>query len=157
MVYSADTSSDWLIASHIIGLILSTTSPPPSLYKHITCSLHYEQYLEYVVGKPLKSAITKLRISAHNLRIEVGSYSVYSVNRVQRCDRVYQLCETGDIEDEYHVVCCCPVLVNERQSSPKHVHTKPNMFKFTDGLCNLSAIKANNSQIYNRCEQTKMY
>jgi hypothetical protein len=69
-------------------------SPPLSLYKHITCSLHYEQHLDHVVSKPLRSAITKLIISAHNLRIEVGRYGV---NRVQRCDRVCQLCETGDI------------------------------------------------------------
>jgi hypothetical protein len=65
-------------------------SSPLSLYKHIKCSLHYEQYLEQVVSKPLRSAITKLRISAHNLRIEVGRYGV---KRVQICDRVCQLCE----------------------------------------------------------------
>jgi hypothetical protein len=80
-----------------------------------------------------------LRISAHNLRIEVGRYGV---NRVQRCDRVCQLCETGDIEDEYHFVCRCPALVNERTFLPKHVYTKPSMFKFIDFLSNLTDIKA---------------
>jgi hypothetical protein len=82
-------------------------SSPLSLYKHIKCSLHYEQYLNCVASKPLR-----LGIPAHNLRIEVGRYGV---NRIQRCDRVCQLCETSDIEDEYHFVCCCPALINERK------------------------------------------
>jgi hypothetical protein len=116
-------------------------SPPLSLYKHIKCSLHYdyEQYLDHVVSKPLTSVITKLKISAHNLIIEVGRYSV---NRVQRCDRVCQLCETGAIEDEYHFVCRCPALVNERTFLPKYVYTKPSMFNFIDFLSNLTDIKA---------------
>jgi hypothetical protein len=64
------------------------------------------------------------------------------VNRVQRCDRVCQLCETGYIEDEYHFVCRCPALVNERTFLPKHVYTKPSMFKCIDFLSNLTDIKA---------------
>jgi hypothetical protein len=82
-----------------------------------------------------------LRISAHNLRIEVGRYGA---NRVQRCDRVCQLYETGDIEDEYHFVCRCPAFVNERSFITKHVYTKPSMFTFIDFLSNLTDIKAKN-------------
>jgi hypothetical protein len=84
--------------------------------------------LDHVVSTPLRSG-KKKRISAHNLRIEVGRYGA---NRVQRCDRVCQLCETGDnhIEDEYHFVCRCPAFVNERSFIPKHVYTKPSIFKF---------------------------
>jgi hypothetical protein len=105
---------------------------------------NYEQYLDHVVSKLLRSAITQLRISAHNLRIEVGRWwsRKYGANRVQRCDRVCQLCETGDIEDEYHCVCRCPALVNERSFIPKHVYSKPSMFKFIDFLRNLTDIKA---------------
>jgi hypothetical protein len=95
--------------------------------------------LDHVVSKPLRSVITKLRISAYNLRIEVGRYDM---NRVQRCDRVSQLCETSDIEDEYHFVCRSPALVNERTFLPKHVYTKPSMFKCIDFLSNLTDIKA---------------
>jgi hypothetical protein len=54
------------------------------VYKHIKCSLHYEQYLYYVVSKPLKTT--------------------------------------------FHL--------------HMYTYTKPNMFKLTDFLCNLSDIKA---------------
>jgi hypothetical protein len=48
------------------------------VYKHIKCSLHYEQYLEYVVSKPLRSAITKIENFRSELKLEGIERTAYT-------------------------------------------------------------------------------
>ena len=44
------------------------------------------------------------RLSSHSLRIESGRYER---NRLDRSLRTCQICNTGDVEDEYHLILIC--------------------------------------------------
>ena len=58
-------------------------------YKHIKTIFCLEHYLETIVCKSISKNICKIRISAHNLIIETGSYGR---NRLQRSERLWHLC-----------------------------------------------------------------
>jgi hypothetical protein len=51
-----------------------------------------------------RQQLTCLRISAHNLRIESGRYGS---KRLERHERICQLCNTQAIEDEFHFILVC--------------------------------------------------
>ena len=57
-----------------------------------------------LVPHNLRCCITKLRISAHSLRIHNGRFGV---NRVPRHERLCLNCNLQDVEDLYHFVCIC--------------------------------------------------
>ena len=82
-----------------------------TLYKNYKLSFDYELYLNSLPNK-LRVAISRLRLSSHQLRIETGRYSL---NRVDREKRICTLCNKSDIEDEYHFVLVCPVYSILRQ------------------------------------------
>jgi hypothetical protein len=115
------------------------SSPSLDFYTHIKSALEYEPYLDSVSSVSQRSLVTKLRISAHNLNIEIKRYGP---NRLQRHDRLCELCESGDIEDEYHFVCCCTAFGEERKILPKYVYIRPSMFKFVEYMTNLNDIQA---------------
>ena len=56
----------------------------------------------------------KLRISAHQLRIELGRYSVPKKTPLE--ERICQYCNSNQIEDEKHFVMNCPLYASDRQS-----------------------------------------
>ena len=66
-----------------------------TLYKTVTCEL----YLDVIKDKYLCHALTKLRVSSHRLRIETGRYGS---NRIERHERLCEVCTSGQVEDEYH-------------------------------------------------------
>ena len=70
------------------------------------CKLNFccEEYLD-MLPVNLRKFITRLRISAHSLRIQSGRYAR---NRIQRNERYCQCCSKRDIEDEYHFMLICP-------------------------------------------------
>ena len=55
---------------------------------------------------------TKLRISCHDLAIETGRYSN---NRKPLSERICNLCNLNQIEDEFHFFMTCPFYNNERE------------------------------------------
>ena len=71
-------------------------------YKHIKTTFGYEQYLDKIVNLKLRSVLTKLRISADNLRVETGRYGR---KRLERNEKKCLLCaNSNDIEDEHHFI-----------------------------------------------------
>ena len=73
-------------------------------YKHIKTTFGYEQYLDKIVNPKLRSVLTKLRISAHNLRVETGRYCR---NMLERNERKCLLCaNSNDIEDINILLYC---------------------------------------------------
>ena len=52
----------------------------------------------------LRKALCKLRISAHQLLIELG---MYKKNKLQRDERTCKKCDTGNVEDEFHFLFEC--------------------------------------------------
>ena len=79
------------------------TSRIQTLVKMFKVNFIYEEYLDSVPHN-LRCFITRLRISAHSLRIHTGRFGV---NRLPRHERLCLHCNLQDVEDVYHCVCIC--------------------------------------------------
>ena len=78
------------------------------LYDNIKNTLDYEQYLN-VLPHDLRFYVTRLRVSAHYLRIHTGRYAT---NNTQR---YCMFCNSRDLEDEYHFILFCPCYIGIRK------------------------------------------
>ena len=100
------------------------------LYKNCKTNLSYEIYLD-LLPRSLRMYISKIRLSAHSLRIQTGRYSRH---RLPRNERYCQCCNTLDIEDEYHFVLVCPCYNNIRKTYIKNIfmldHRCSNLFSY---------------------------
>ena len=72
-------------------------------YKEFKQALKLEKYLTCVSVRAHQIALTKLRTSAHQLRIETGRYQ-----KLEEAERKRLLCELGEIESEIHFLTRCP-------------------------------------------------
>ena len=110
-------------------------------YKHVKTTFGYEHYLDKIVNPKLRSVLTKLRISAHNLRVETGRYGR---NRLERNERKCLICaNSNDIEDEYHFIILCNVYNDLRvKYLPSYLYTNPSVHKFVNffNTCNKNNI-----------------
>ena len=80
-------------------------------YREMKTDYEFEKYLSWVKNRRHKSALTKLRISAHRLHIETGRYKKYdkvskTYINTPREERTCSSC-TNKIEDEYHFLFEC--------------------------------------------------
>lgn len=92
---------------------------------------------------PLKFrvALSKLRLSSHQLRIETGRHAP---NRIERNQRKCLLCNSPDIEDEYHFVLICPVFdVLRKKYIQRFYFNRPNVYKF------IQLMQSNNENVLN--------
>ncbi len=96
-----------------------------TLYKYVKPCVQYSCYLDKVRNRWLRSSISKLVLSSHPLRIETGRYGA---NRTVRHERLCQLCNIDDLEDEYHFVIRCPVFDNIRQKYIKRYLSEPSQY-----------------------------
>jgi len=62
----------------------------------------FEPYLLLIRDFKLRKVLAKFRLSSHDLEIEKGRYTKKSVN-----DRICQMCNSGQVEDEQHVIVDC--------------------------------------------------
>ena len=85
----------------------------------------------------------RLRLSSHTLRIETGRYSRA---RLERHERVSQICNSLDIEDEYHFILICPTYVHQHRLKfiSKYYIRRPSMFKF------VSLMQTSKKKIFNQ-------
>ena len=91
----------------------------------------YSTYLDCVPFK-YRICLTKLRLSSHTLRIESGRYGN---NRVEHNHRYCLICNSGDIEDEFHFVCVCNAYTDQRRKYlNKNYYRRPSMIKFVELL-----------------------
>ena len=101
------------------------------ILKYYKINFGYEMYLDTLPSK-LRSILTKLRLSSHELRIELDRYSR---NRTPKELRYCILCNVNDVEDEYHFVLVCPAFTGLRKKYIEAYHYKnPNGFKFYELL-----------------------
>ena len=71
----------------------------------------YEPYLDIVCNRYERSNLTKLRISAHKLAVETGRYATpFILPNMRKC----LLCDSGEVEDEFHFLLNYTSLKNER-------------------------------------------
>jgi hypothetical protein len=116
-------------------------SPKCMLYRHLTDTFCLQYYLRISLPMCYTSLITKFRVSAHQLRIEQGRY--YGIERSQRkCI----MCNTNNIEDEFHFILTCPLYADIRYKYIKQYYRlRPSVFKLIQllsvqnrkELCNL--------------------
>ena len=68
-----------------------------------------EKYLSVIHNVDIRKNLTRLRVSAHSLKIEKGRYQ-----GIPRHDRTCPRCSSSEIEDELHFRLNCTSLNNER-------------------------------------------
>jgi hypothetical protein len=74
-----------------------------STYKHIKRNYCIEPYLSCIEDPYIRKEVTCFRISAHSLRIEIGRYK-----NIDRDKRTCLICNSDEIEDEFHFMMACP-------------------------------------------------
>ena len=82
-----------------------------NFYGEIKEKYIFEKYLDLIDNRQHKAALTKLRISAHRLHIQTGTYKRYDYNlhryiNTPREERTCSVC-VNEIEDEYHFLFEC--------------------------------------------------
>ena len=110
-----------------------TTSAGLYSYRYFKSIFTYETYLN-IIPKKYRIALTQLRLSSHQLRIETDRYGN---QRMERNRRLCQFCRSNDIEDEYHFVIICPLYNVLRKNILKHFITFDQVFLRIPNLCNL--------------------
>ena len=89
------------------------------LYKHFIIDFSYECYLNISPTK-YRIAFSKLRLSSHSFLIETGRYGR---NRTERNERRCIMCDSGDVEDEYHFTLICSSYNDIRRLYLKQLQT----------------------------------
>ena len=84
-----------------------------TLYKHLDRNYSLAPYLSKIKNHKFRQALTKMRISAHNLEIETGRYT-----KPTREERLCKLCSL-EFEDEMHFIMSCPKLSKRRTTFDK--------------------------------------
>ena len=98
-------------------------------YKLLRTDFVTWEYLETVNCASHLTAFARLVTSSHRLRVETGRWDKPVATEYK--DRKCQLCNSGDIEDEYHFVLKCPVYSSiRRRCIPRQYWYRPNMMKF---------------------------
>ena len=83
---------------------LQITSGKLRTNKLFKFDINYENYL--YLPPHLRVSLTRLRVSAHQLRIETGRYHRPKLLPVE--ERLCQMCNLSAVEDELHFVFQCP-------------------------------------------------
>lgn len=81
-------------------------------YRLFKTDFMMENYLQAEKNPTYRSAMTRLRISAHTLRIEVGRH-----HNIKLKNRTCPVCDTNEIEDEEHFLIRCKLYKNERNNT----------------------------------------
>ena len=77
-----------------------------------------------------QNIIAKIRLSSHDLKIETGRH-----NKIERKNRICDLCSLNDIEDEFHFTLICPIYKDLRLTYiPRFYINNPSMYKFIELL-----------------------
>ena len=103
-----------------------------TIYVNIKDSFGEEKYLDIVMCKRLRKCITTIRISSHNLRIQTGRFGR---ERIERNERFCQMCESREVEDEFHFIIKCNTFdALRRKYIRRYYRERPSMFKFIELL-----------------------
>ena len=103
------------------------------LYKEVA-NFCFQPYLDLINVRKFRISFTRLRVSAHRLRIETGRWARPYSTPLQ--ERTCLNCNV--LEDEYHFVIECPLYIDLRiKYVPCYYRRRPNMQKFVE-LINLT-------------------
>jgi hypothetical protein len=109
-------------AKHDLAWInkLNETESKLRTYKLFKNTFSLERYL-LLNNVMQRKEFTKLRISAHQLQIEMGRYTVPKKTPLE--NRICKYCNTNQIEDEKHFLMFCPLYLTERQNLYSTLHS----------------------------------
>ncbi|CAB3979530.1 Hypothetical predicted protein [Paramuricea clavata] len=71
-----------------------------------------EEYLSLIDNPTIRRTFSQYRVSNHKLQIERGRYE-----NISREQRFCKLCNTGEVENEYHLALSCPKYEDLRNNS----------------------------------------
>ena len=100
-------------------------------YKLFKQDYKLEKYLTMKLNKKDIFQMVKFRISSHNLKIEEGRYENKNKNisKIPENQRYCQMCNSGLIEDEKHMLCICITYEHIRTPFFKQVEELNRNFK----------------------------
>ena len=75
-------------------------------YNKSKYNFRFENYLNDIRNLKYRQALTRLRVSSHNLRIETGRFHKKN-NYLPPKERVCQMCDISETEDESHFLLTC--------------------------------------------------
>ena len=89
-----------------------------------------ELYLTVNINNKVCTSFTKFRLSSHKLLLERGCWTVSQLDyKLRKCT----LCNSGDIEDEYHVTLFCEQFADAGKKYLKiYYYDRPSMAKFVE-------------------------
>ena len=79
-------------------------------YRFIAPTLQVANCINYNLPIKFRISLSKLRCSVHSLNVEVGRH-----NNVEYNQRLCIICDTREVEDEFHFVMKCPAYNNLRR------------------------------------------
>ena len=85
-------------------------SPKLKAYCVFKQELVFEKYLDNISVKKYRSALTKFRVSSHNLAIETGRR-----HAIPQDDRKCLFCPMNSVETEFHFLLVCPFYTEIRR------------------------------------------
>ena len=78
-----------------------------------------EAYLTVNINNKFYTSFTKFRLSSHKLLVERGCWMVSQLDyKLRKCT----LCNSGDIEDKYHVTLVCEQFADDGKKFLKKIH-----------------------------------
>ena len=127
-------------------------------YKSIKTEFKREPYLRIKEFKH-RSNVTKVRISAHQFKIEVGRYTIPLTPRNDRfCDYCCHVNAIRNVESELHIINDCELYTSLRQKIRTEI-TRPllNIIKQSDDLAELLLAARHLSSILETHEAFRSY
>ena len=111
------------------------------LFKH---AFSFEKYFDFIKEPKFRIALTRFRISSHDLAVERGRY----VN-IARENRVCNNCNSMLIENEFHFLLTCQKFSELRSKYIKRYYcTWPTLQKFINLLSDKSKLAVRNLSEY---------
>ncbi len=101
-------------------------------YLKIKTNFGYENYLSIIKNFEQRRRLSKLRISAHKLQIEIGRYQ-----GTLRENRICCRCTSGQVEDEIHYLLHCTCHANHREIFTTYLTSECQNFQNLDDKCKL--------------------
>ena len=107
-------------------LMANTTSSKLVTYCLFKLDTSCESYLNKITLNKYKFALSRFRLSSHNLTLETGRY--YNIPKE---NRICTFCNMNKIESEYHFLLVCPLYAElRRQYLPQYYCRWPSLTKF---------------------------
>ena len=107
-------------------LMANTTSSKLETYCLFKLDTSCESYLNKITLNKYKFALSRFRLSSHNLALETGRY-----NNIPKENRICTFCNMNKIESEYHFLLVCPLNAElRRHYLPQYYCRWPSITKF---------------------------